>query len=1020
MQITRRSFSVFFCLLLAFLSLGVATYSMPKAHADATQNAQIQHPWTDALSGGMWARLNNFGRNSSILDSAQAQAALGLLSPSGSSSQPPPSMFTNNFRVTTNSSLFPLEDEPSIAVRNQTGQVLMVVGANSLSNGLMVSYVSADQGTHWQGPTYLSLSNSTDGFASDPALAVDHRGTFYYSFLSIGSFFFFSSGGQDDVVVATSSDGVHWTNHVAVQRRALSSNSNIRSELYDKEYMAVGPSKTNPAVDAVYVTYTDFIDYCAPFPSNGCQENSTIMQVHSIDSGVTWSKPVAVSPSVTITRSFFQSTAGRLVQGSMPAIAPNGDVYVAYYDSGKDGWLNASATIMFARSTDGGVTFLPPLQAALIPQQLTFASQGNFCCFRWWSSMFPSIDVSPDGTVYIAYGARQSKVSVDPADVFLVASTDGGSTWSQPNKINDDSTQNAQFFAWLKVSADGVVHIIWGDMRLDQVGIGYDIFYAEATNYGAIISHNSRVTDVGTDPLYTIGFVGDYFNMAVSGKQVYPVWTDGRRGIRPIGRYIGFGETDIFTARFGPRDTPSIALGNNTPAGYAATVQVSGSGLPRDAFFIMKMNGLRLLSQKTSISFFFSDETGRLSDIITPTANYYGAYSVELDEWVSGGQLAATTLYIVNTQSLQVSITGPMIAFPGDSVTWNLQIVSPVSTISQQGISSTMSITGALLTSPSGSVQDLTGNVQHAGANSYSLSTTLPTNAVPGSYSLLVTASQAGLVVQSSGSGSATLTVYNRATSISVACNPNPAQVGHATTCSASVTDIAPGSAPTPTGTVSWTSSDSGSFSSTTCTLSGSGVSATCSVNYTARSAGSQIVTGTYGGDVAQPTAAQPTTLVVGVGSNGSNSLLIMTISCNPTPVQVSQAATCSALVTDIAPGSATTPTGTVSWTSSGSGSFSSATCSLSGSGVSATCSVDYTAHAAGSQVIKGTYGGDTVQPPAAQPTTLVVQAPANNSSSNSLMLGAFTGGAGVIGVAAGAAIGLFAMRRKKPTAPGN
>jgi hypothetical protein len=822
-------------------------------------------------------------------------------------------MFTNNFRVTTNSSLFPLEDEPSIVVRNQTGQFLMVVGANSLSTNLMVSYVSTNQGTHWQGPTYLPLSRGNDSFASDPALAVDRSGTFYYAFLSIRfSFFFGTSGGQDDVVVATSADGVHWTNHVAVQRRASFGNSTIRSELFDKEYIAVGPSKANPSVDAVYVTYTDFVDYCSSGPFLGtCGENSTIMQVHSVDGGSTWSKPLAVSPSVITTSFSFQSSTGRLVQGSMPAVAQNGDVYIAYYDSGKDGWLNASASIMFSRSTDGGVRFSPPAQAALIPQQLSFASEGGFCCFRWWSSMFPSMGVSPDGTVYIAYGARQSKFSLDPADVFLVASTDQGATWSQPNRINNDSGQNAQFFAWLSVSADGIVHIIWGDMRLDRVGLGYDIFYAKATNHGATIGPNSRVTDVGTDPLYTIGFVGDYFNMAVSGNQVYPVWTDGRRGLRTVGREFLFGETDIFTARLGPRDTPSIDLGNAAPAGYSAPVSVSGSGLPRDAFFILKMNDVRLVSQTRSISFFFSDEAGGLSDIITPSVNYYGAYTIELDEWVSGAQLASTTLYVVNTQSLQVTVTGPSTAFPGDSVTWNLQITSPTGTLNQQGFSSTISITKAELTSPSGSVQSLTGNVRLTGPSSYSLSTTLPTNATQGSYSLLVSASQISPIVQSGGSSSATLMVYNRATSI--------------------------------------------------------------------------------------------------------------TVSCSTAPVQVGQAATCRALVTDIAPGSASTPTGSISWTSSGSGSFSSTTCILSGSGVSATCSVSYSALLAGSQIITGTYSGNIVQPSASQPTTLIVVVPANGSSNNSLMLGALTGGAGVIGVAAGVAVSLLAIRRRaKPSGPGN
>ncbi len=800
---TVRLGLVLSCLIIATLTPQFAATLVPNAGEVATQTAQSPYTWRDMLSGGVWARLNNLESNHTILDSAQANAMFGSPPPGASPSQLSTSKFTNNFRVTGNSSLFPLEDEPSIAVTNQTGHFLMVVGANSLSTGQMAAYASRDQGTHWTGPTLLSLSRANDSFASDPALGVDRSGTFYYAFLSIGSSLLGSSGGQDDVVVATSQDGGNWANHVAVQRRPFSSaSSNFGSEVFDKEYIAVGPSKSNPFADAVYITYTDFVDFCSGIVFV-CHENSTIMQVHSTDGGVTWSESVSVSPTATTTVSG-TSLIGRLVQGSMPAVAPDGNLYVAYYDSGTNGWLNASASVMITKSTDSGKTFSPPTQAALIPQQLTFKSEGISLGFRWWTSMFPSMDVAPDGTVYIAYGARQSKLSLDPADVYLVASTDGGVIWTQPRKINDDSTQNGQFFAWLKVSSDGVVHIIWGDQRLDPVGLGYDVFYAEATNHGTTITSNSRVTDVGTDPLVTIGFVGDYFNMAVSGNQVYPVWTDGRRGIMSFGREFLLGETDIFVARLGPRDTPNITIRSSTPAGYTAPTTIYGSGLPREAFFVMRMNGVALLSQKNGIIFFFSTKESTLSDIIIPNSNYYGTYSVELDEWLSGARLATTTLYVVDTRNLQVLVGGPSIAFPGENVTWNLQVVLPSGSLDQPGFGSTLSLTEALLTSPSGLVQNLTSSVRPTGSTSYTLSTTLPTDAAAGSYSLFVSASQTGSIVQRSGIGTATLIISHDLPDFSVIASPTSISTSADSTGTSTITVISVNHF---TGTVSLTQS---------------------------------------------------------------------------------------------------------------------------------------------------------------------------------------------------------------------
>jgi hypothetical protein len=72
-------------------------------------------------------------------------------------------------------------------------------------------------------------------------------------------------------------------------------------------------------------------------------------------------------------------------------------------------------------------------------------------------------------------------------------------------------------------------------------------------------------------------------------------------------------------------------------------------------------------------------------------------------------------------------------------------------------------------------------------------------------------------------------------------------------------------------------------------------------------------------------------------------------VSCSPDPVAIDAPATCTATVTDEA-GTTSTPTGTVSFTSNGAGSFDATQCTLSGSGASAHCSVTYTPSAFGTQ----------------------------------------------------------------------
>jgi hypothetical protein len=74
-------------------------------------------------------------------------------------------------------------------------------------------------------------------------------------------------------------------------------------------------------------------------------------------------------------------------------------------------------------------------------------------------------------------------------------------------------------------------------------------------------------------------------------------------------------------------------------------------------------------------------------------------------------------------------------------------------------------------------------------------------------------------------------------------------QVGHATTCTATVTDAGPDTPSTPTGTVDFSSNGPGAFSGGgSCTLSGGGSSASCDRTYTPSTAGPQTITATYDG----------------------------------------------------------------------------------------------------------------------------------------------------------------------------
>jgi hypothetical protein len=88
----------------------------------------------------------------------------------------------------------------------------------------------------------------------------------------------------------------------------------------------------------------------------------------------------------------------------------------------------------------------------------------------------------------------------------------------------------------------------------------------------------------------------------------------------------------------------------------------------------------------------------------------------------------------------------------------------------------------------------------------------------------------------------------NQVPTTNVSC-ASPITYGTSGTCTATVTRVSGSN--TPTGSVYWATADSGAFSGSPCTLSGSGGTATCSVSYTPSAVGDGVhgITATYSGD---------------------------------------------------------------------------------------------------------------------------------------------------------------------------
>jgi hypothetical protein len=167
--------------------------------------------------------------------------------------------------------------------------------------------------------------------------------------------------------------------------------------------------------------------------------------------------------------------------------------------------------------------------------------RGNFR-----TNSFPRIDVNPvNGEVYIVYNANP--VGPDGADIFFTRSTNGGATWSTPIRVNDDHTDNDQFFPDIAVNAQGVIEVVWYDQRRDPQNLRIDVYEARSFDGGVSFGPNQKVTlgsavpAVGFDPAINPNYMGDYLDIkaimtpAGPGSEFLLSWGDFRRVITTNG-----------------------------------------------------------------------------------------------------------------------------------------------------------------------------------------------------------------------------------------------------------------------------------------------------------------------------------------------------------------------------------------------------------------------------------------------------------------------------------------------------
>jgi hypothetical protein len=339
----------------------------------------------------------------------------------------------------------------------------------------------------------------------------------------------------------------------------------------------------------------------ASYWGHGAGRNGIFVR-RSPDGGKTWEKDaVAVKSFQGNEPNVSAEDMPRILADSRPHSPYAGDVYVGWIE-----WQLEQSIILFARSTDGGKTFGPPIRISThagLPRDdngglvgfvgvigedgtiyaiwndgLTIAFTQSHDGGKTFSPSRSVVDVAPPyfggaggipgvsramGFPQIGVGKREGKhaeplyvawsdYSNGDVDVFCASSTDSGRTWSKPVRVNTDPVHNGidQFFQWMAVDpTTGDVYVQFYDRRDDPANRKTGFTLARSTDKGKTFANYAwEETPFESQPP---AFLGDYTWLTAYDHKVYGIWTE----------VIPSTETELSKDAHAPRPATVVRVG---------------------------------------------------------------------------------------------------------------------------------------------------------------------------------------------------------------------------------------------------------------------------------------------------------------------------------------------------------------------------------------------------------------------------------------------------------------------------
>jgi hypothetical protein len=424
----------------------------------------------------------------------------------------------------------------------------MIASSNDYGTCCDEIYTTFNNGSTWANINISRENPAVTG--SDPVTVFDRKhGTAIHSSLNYN----FKPGHgvacRGDVVSSVSTDGGStWLTPTIVYPGVGCDDSNF--EIFnDKEWIVTDNYPSSPHYGRTYLTWTRYM-----FRSEAYIE-SPIWESHSDDGGFTWSPAHAISGSSTTLCPFQEqgpSGACDENQFSVGTVAPDGTVYVAFENEQNSALWEPNESLddqyLLVKSTTGGATWSSPtfvvgLEDGSRDYPINVDGRQTMTGYQLRTNSAGNIVASPraleNGTLYLTFsdnrnGTHDSNNPVTNTDVFLMTSTNGGTSWTGPTQV--DASPTDQWFPWVDVNpTNGTVGVLYNDREVGDPSL-YDASLTQMPGGKTVVSTapshptQSRFFRAGVTGCENCAtFNGDYTGLSYGPDgHANMAWTDMR------------------------------------------------------------------------------------------------------------------------------------------------------------------------------------------------------------------------------------------------------------------------------------------------------------------------------------------------------------------------------------------------------------------------------------------------------------------------------------------------------------